>query len=204
MDCRPTASGPLNEDAAVPDCEIDRSCHDCPMRLEYGFLFLAAQMAVMPVNASVADRPLPPSVRSLFEAVGVAPEAYVHATDTCERSATNIGGVEGVIAIESGSYNCRGSSPGVDAAQIKPTLLIAFQAKLPVTKCISFERAESYLRDHRWKRVPDKAAHDLLPIAVDFTDGAGSTLTLEPYLRNSCLTTVNLEVGAPLTDRSGL
>jgi hypothetical protein len=36
----------------------------------------------------------------------------------------------------------------------------------------------------------------LLPVAVDFVDGAGPTITLAPYLRDTCLTTVNLTIDA--------
>ncbi|WP_156306823.1 hypothetical protein [Novosphingobium sp. AAP1] len=170
------------------------------MKRTYGPILLAAQLAAVPVHASVADLPLPLSVRSLLDDLGLAREEYAQATEKCRRKATNISGIDGFIAVDAGSYDCRGGSPDFNFAQRKSILTIDFRAKIPVTKCVSFDQAEHYLIDHGWRRVSNQPARDLLPISVDFTDEAGSILTLAPYLQKNCLTSASLKISAASID----
>lgn len=96
------------------------------MRPALGFLLLAAKTAPVSVHVSAADQPLTPSARQLLDAAGVAPEIYLQATVACRWGAATIGGVEGIIAVDSGSDHCRGQS--LDRATTAPetTLWIGF------------------------------------------------------------------------------
>lgn len=131
-----------------------------------------------------------------MDAAGISPETFLRAAELCKRDEAKIAGVDGTIAVDADSFNCRGGSPDTVKSRNKTVLWASFQSNVPVTNCIFLEQAEGYLVRHGWKHVslPVNVHSDLMPITTDYIDGAGATLTLSPYLRNTCLSVVTLRI----------
>lgn len=171
------------------------------MKFAGGMLLLAADVAAATTHAGGAHLPLTPSARQLLRAAGLAPDTYIDAVRNCGRVAVNVGGVDGYLAIDAGSPNCADGASDIENSQSRTSFRIAFQATVPITKCISFEDAKDYLLIHGWRLVPPQVnPHmDLMPITADFRDGAGATLTVSPYLRKTCLSRADLRIDAAPT-----
>lgn len=196
MVSRPASFGTRYWDAAFAACENEQARHDYHMIHTRMILLLAGSLTAGTANARIDDQLLTPPARQLIDAAGISPETFLRAADICKRDEARIAGVDGTIAVDAGSFNCRGGSPHTAKARNKTVLWASFQSNFPVTNCIFLEQAEGYLLRQGWKHVslPVNVHSDLMPITVDYIDGAGATLTLAPYLRNTCLSVVTLRI----------
>lgn len=193
---RPAAFGAQYRYAAFAACENEQARHDCHMIHSRMILLLAGSLTAGTANARIDDQLLTPSARQLIDAAGISRETFLRAAELCKRDEARIAGVDGTIAVDAGSFSCRGGSPHTGKSRKKTVLWASFQSNVPVTNCIFLEQADGYLVRQGWKHVslPVNEHSDLMPITADYIDSAGATLTLSPYLRNTCLSAVTLRI----------
>ncbi|MEV5032378.1 SEL1-like repeat protein [Sphingobium sp. LMC3-1-1.1] len=128
-----------------------------------------------------------PSVKNLLEVAEIDIDRAMELKAYEKPIHLKIGGLDGYLKLQlehcdTGKENCSVQE-------------VSFQADIPVGRCVSMERAETYLLQYGWKRhevsssiVIGRKNMSLPPISQVFNDPKGATLSLGPYIKQGCIT----------------